>query len=86
MAVSDTTKLTERLMAAVRKEAKTDKYSARCSLGLLIEEAANALVVLDASNDERRHTLEQSAEFCTARAAQCWDVPEPVTDPDEDIL
>jgi hypothetical protein len=53
---------------------------------LLIEEAANALVVLDASNDERRHTLEQSAEFCTARAAQCWDVPEPVTDPDEDII
>jgi hypothetical protein len=87
MAVSDTTKLTERLMAAVRKEAKDAPYAALLALDLLIVEAANEVTTLrGARTYDKRRVLEQSAEFCTARAAQCWDVPEPVTDPDEDIL
>ena len=91
MAISDTTKLTDKLMAAVRKREPADALNA---LGFLIVSAANEIVDTDGvSWSDRKRELLRSAEFCSARAAQCLtdeqiqapiaDIPD---DPDEDII
>lgn len=94
MAVSKTTQLTDKLMKEIAKS-----ETPLSALDYLIAMCANQIIDTDGQPwTERKRVLERAAEFCQARAAQCWtdeQIEAPITnaqqfdipdDPDEDIL
>ena len=91
MPISKTTSTTEKLMKEIGKREPDEQLTA---LGYLFAMAANAVIDVDGAPwSARKAELLRAAEFCTARAAQCWtdeEIAAPIADipddPDEDIL